>query len=55
MKRFLSERQLLSYSIPDDEFSQQLAPLLPRTNHTGSIADTMLATMQEVIIFKNGH
>ena len=44
MKRFLNESQLLSCSIPDDEFSQQLAPLLPKTKHTGSIADTMLAT-----------
>ena len=46
MKRFLSESQILSFSIPDDEFSQQLAPLLPKTKHTGSIADTMLATTQ---------
>ena len=33
-----------SRSIPDDEFSQQLSPLLPKTKHTGSIVDTMLAT-----------
>lgn len=44
MKRFLSESQVLSYSIPDDEFSQQLAPLLPKSKQTGSIADTMLVT-----------
>ena len=44
MQRFLREAQSLSLSIPQDEFSQQLSPLLPKTRHTGSIADTMLTT-----------
>ena len=43
MRLFLNENQVLS-SIPDDEFSQQLPPFLPKTKHTGSIADTMQAT-----------
>jgi hypothetical protein len=44
MQRFLRENQVLSSSIPEDEFSKHLSPLFPRIRHTGSIADTMLGT-----------
>lgn len=47
MKRFLRETQSLATSIPEDEFSEQLTPLFPKTKHTGSIADTMLAATVE--------
>ena len=42
MQRFLRQSLLLSSTIPEDEFSQMLFPLLPKSKHTGSLADTML-------------
>lgn len=44
MKRFLRESHLCSLTLPEDEFSEQLSPVFPRTKQAGSLADTMLAT-----------
>ena len=48
MQCFLRENQALSFPNPD-EFSEDLLPLFPKMQQTGSVADTMSSTEHRAI------